>query len=101
MVPSGLPHVLHWRNSCSHFHFGHSLRSARALIPVVPDALADCSVAVLLFNAATESLGLVHVPRPVEPGDLLARAHGPALRVTVLVPLPGGVIEALAEVEPA
>jgi hypothetical protein len=34
--------------------------------------------------------------------DLLALAHGPALRVTVLVQLPGdGVIEALAEVEPA
>ncbi len=72
------------------------------MIPVVLHSLADCSVAVWLFNAATETLGIAHVPRPIEPGDLLALAHGPALRVTVLVPLPGGgVIEALAEVEPA
>jgi hypothetical protein len=52
-------------------------------------SLADCSVAVLLFNAATENLEIAHVPRPIEPGDLLALAHGPALRVTVLVQLPG------------
>jgi hypothetical protein len=72
------------------------------MIRVVLHSLADCSVAVWLFNAATETLGIAHVPRPVAPGDLLALAHGPALRVTVLVPLPGGgVIEALAEVEPA
>ena len=71
------------------------------MIPVVLDALADCSVAVWLLNAATENLGIAHVPRPVEPGDLPALAHGPALRVTVLVQLPrDGVIEALAEVEP-
>jgi hypothetical protein len=70
--------------------------------PVVLHALADCSVAVLLFNAATENLGIAHVPRPIEPGDLLALAYGPALRVTALVRLPGdGVIEALAEVAPA
>lgn len=72
------------------------------MIPVVPHSLADCSVAVWLFNAATENLGIAHVPRRVEPGDLLALAHGSALRVTALVQLPdGGVIEALAEVEPA
>jgi hypothetical protein len=65
-------------------------------------SLGDCSVAVCLVNPATEYLGIAHVPRPVEPGDLLALAHGPALRVTVLVHLPGdGFIEALAEVEPA
>jgi hypothetical protein len=56
----------------------------------------------LLFNAAKENLGIAHVPRPVEPGDLLALARGPALRVAVLVQLPSdGVVEALAEVEPA
>jgi hypothetical protein len=56
----------------------------------------------LLFNAATENVGIAHVPRPIEPGDLLALADGPVLRVTVLVQLPGdGVIQALAEVEPA
>jgi hypothetical protein len=70
--------------------------------PVVLHSLADRSVAVWLFNAATENLGIAHAPRPVEPGDLLALAHGPALRVTVIVQLPGDdVIEALAEVEPA
>lgn len=66
-----------------------------------PKGLADCSVAVWLFDAATENLGLAHVPRPIEPGDLLALAEGPALRVTLLVQLPtGGKVEALAEVEP-
>lgn len=65
-------------------------------------SLSECSVAVLLFNAAKENLGTAHVPRPVEPGDLLALARGPALRVAVLVQLPSdGVVEALAEVEPA
>ena len=64
-------------------------------------ALADCSVAVWLFSGQTDNLGLVHVPRPVELGDLLALADGPALRVTVLVRLAaGGKVEALAEVEP-
>ena len=72
------------------------------MIPGVPPFRLDCTVAVWLFDAATENLGIAHVPRPIEPGDLLALAHGPALRVTVLVQLPGGgVIEALAEVEPA
>ena len=72
------------------------------MIPAVLHSLADCSVAVLLFDDTTETLGIAHVPRPIEPGDLLALAQGPALRVTVLLQLPGdGVIEALAEVEPA
>ncbi len=71
------------------------------MIPSLPHFREDCTVAVLLFDGATESLGVAHVPRPIEPGDLLALAYGPALRVTVLVQLPGdGVIEALAEVEP-
>jgi hypothetical protein len=64
-------------------------------------ALTDCSVAVFLFDAAGDNLGLAHAPRPVEPGDVLALADGPPLRVTLLVQLPAeGVIEALAEVEP-
>jgi hypothetical protein len=54
----------------------------------------------LAVRRRTDNLGLVHAPRPVEPGDLLALADGPALRVTVLVPLgSGGAVEALAEVE--
>ena len=65
------------------------------------DQLADCSVAVWLFDGDTDNLGLAHVPRPVEPGDLLALADGPALQVTVIVQLPaGGIVEAVAEVEP-
>lgn len=73
-----------------------------AIIPAVLHSLATCSVAVLLFNAAAENLGIAHVRRPIEPADLLALAHGPPLRVTVLMQLPGdGLIEALAEVEPA
>jgi hypothetical protein len=67
----------------------------------VLQALADCSVAVFLFDAEADNLGLAYAPRPVEPGDVLALADGPPLRVTLLVQLPaGGVIEALAEVEP-
>ena len=61
------------------------------------DQLADCSVAVWLFDGDTDNLGLAHVPRPVEPGDLLALADGPALQVTVIVQLPaGGIVEAVA-----
>ena len=71
------------------------------MMPGVPRFPEECTVAVLLFDAATDNLGIAHVPRRIEPGDLLALAHGPALQVTVLVQLPGdGVIEALAEVEP-
>jgi hypothetical protein len=67
----------------------------------VVHALAHCSVAVRLFDARTDNLGLVHAPRPVEPGDVLALVDGPPLRVTLLVQLPaGGSVEALAEVEP-
>lgn len=86
-----------------HVHLGHIAGSrAGAIIPAVLHSLRDCSVAICLVNPATEYLGVAHVPRPVEPGDLLALAHGPALRVMVLVQLPGdGFIEALAEVEPA
>ena len=63
--------------------------------------LADCSVAVWLFDAETDNLGLVHAPRPIEPGDVLALADGAPLRVTLLVELPAGAkVEALAEVEP-
>lgn len=51
-------------------------------------ALADCSVAVFLFDAEADNLGLAYVPRPVEPGDVLALADGPPLRVTLLVQLP-------------
>ena len=59
------------------------------------------AVAVWLVGPEAENLGLVHAPRPVEPGDLLALPDGPALRVRLLVPLPaGGLVEALAEVEP-
>lgn len=71
------------------------------MILAVLQALADCSVAVFLFDAEAHNLGLAHAPRPVEPGDLLALAGGPPRRLTRLVQRPaGGVIEALAEVEP-
>lgn len=44
-------------------------------MPVVLHSLADGSVAVLLFNAAADNLGIAHVPRPIELGDLLALAQ--------------------------
>jgi hypothetical protein len=63
--------------------------------------LKDCSVAVWLFDAETENLGLAHAPRPIEPGEVLALAAGPPLRVKLLARLPaGGKVEALAEAEP-
>jgi hypothetical protein len=77
-------------SASKHVRLSHSSPAfPGAIIPAVLHSLADCSVAVLLFNAATENLGIAHVRRPIEPGDLLALAHGPRLRVTVLVQLPG------------
>jgi hypothetical protein len=56
--------------------------------------------AVRLFSVDTDDLGVVRAPPPVEPGDLLARDHGPALRARCVVSFaPGGRVDYLVEVE--
>jgi hypothetical protein len=59
-----------------HDPFGPSTASVACEIITLMRALADCSVAVSLFDAETENLGLAHAPRPLEPGDLLALTDG-------------------------
>ena len=56
-------------------------------------------VAVRVFLSDDTELGTVHLPPPIEPGDLLAFEDGLPLRVVAVVPTPGDVrVEALVEV---
>ena len=50
-------------------------------------------------TADTEDIGIVHLPEPVEPDDLVALEHGPLLRITCVVRLGPGPVPYLAEVE--
>jgi hypothetical protein len=65
--------------------------------------LDGIGVVVRLYAADdTDDLGLVHAPLPIEPDDLLAREHGPVLRVVRVLPLdPGGRVAYVAEVAEA
>jgi hypothetical protein len=56
--------------------------------------------AIRLYSADnTDDLGVVHVPLPVEPDDVVAFEHGPPLRIVLLGELePGGVVDYAAEV---
>jgi len=63
--------------------------------------LAEVGVAVLLHDRAFIDLGVVHVPQPVEVGDIVAREHGAPLRVVEVVDLGGdAAIRYVVEVEP-
>ena len=56
-------------------------------------------VAVRVFLSDDAELGTVHLPPPIEPGDMLALEDGLPLRVVAVVPTPGDVrVEALVEV---
>ena len=63
--------------------------------------LAEVGVAVLLHDRAFVDLGVVHVPLPVEVGDIVAREHGAPLRVVDVVDLGAdAAIRYVVEVEP-
>ena len=55
-----------------------------------------------LLDSDGDSVGLAHLPRPVEPGDLAALEQGFPLRVVAVADLGvGGEVDVLAEVEAA
>ena len=62
---------------------------------------AEVGVAVRLFDRRFADLGLVHVPQPVEVGDIVARDHGAPLRVVevVEVGVVGDAVRFIVEVE--
>jgi hypothetical protein len=61
--------------------------------------LGDLGTRVRLTDGNGDDLGLAHLPRPVEPGDLAALEQGFPLRVVTVVELEG--VDVLAEVEAA
>jgi hypothetical protein len=64
--------------------------------------MGDLWACVRLVDGDGDELGLVHMPRPVEPGDLAALEQGFPLRIVGVVDLEaGGEIDVLAEVEAA
>jgi hypothetical protein len=65
-------------------------------------SLGELGARVRLIDGDGEELGLAHLPRPVEPGDLAALEQGFPLRIVGVVTLErGGEIDVLAEVEAA
>lgn len=63
--------------------------------------LRDLGARVRLHARDGDDLGVVHAPAPIEPGDLVAPAAGPAFVVTALVVLDAtDALDPLAEVEP-
>lgn len=62
--------------------------------------LEKIGLPIRIHDATGEDLGVVHVPAKIELGDLVAREHGPPLRVIDIIPLPGHArIHALVQVE--
>jgi hypothetical protein len=62
----------------------------------------DFGARVRLFDSHGDDVGLAHLPRPVEPGDLAALEQGFPFRVVDVVELEaGGPVDMLAEVEAA
>jgi hypothetical protein len=58
--------------------------------------------AVRLYTTELDDIGVMHAPAPVEPDDLVAREHGPPLRVGCVAELvPDGHIRYVVEVEEA
>jgi hypothetical protein len=64
--------------------------------------LGDLGARVRLVDTDGDDLGLAHLPRPVEPGDLAALKQGFPLRLVAVVEFElGGAVDVLAEVEAA
>jgi hypothetical protein len=64
--------------------------------------LGELGARVRLTDGNGDDVGVAHLPRPVEPGDLAALEHGFPLRLVAVVHLEaGGAGEVLAEVEAA
>ena len=64
--------------------------------------LGNLGVCVRLTDGNGDDLGLAHLPRPVEPGDLAALEQGFPLRIVTVIDLEaGGAVDLLAEVEAA
>jgi hypothetical protein len=64
--------------------------------------LGELGAPVRLIDSGGEDVGVVHMPRPVECGDLAALEQGFPLRVVGIVELEGGgAVDVLAEVEVA
>jgi hypothetical protein len=65
-------------------------------------SLGELGERVRLIGSDGDELGVAHLPRPVEPGDLAALELGFPLRIVGVVALEvGGEVEVLAEVEAA
>ena len=63
--------------------------------------LGDLGACVRLIDSDGGELGVAHMPRPVEPGDLAALEQGFPLRVVGVIHFELDGAEALAEVEAA
>jgi hypothetical protein len=55
---------------------------------------------VRVHDQTGDDLGIVHLPGPVEPGDLVATEHEEFRVVAVVVSPPGSAIDVLAKVQP-
>jgi hypothetical protein len=64
--------------------------------------LRDLGARLHLFSASGEDLGFVHVPLPLEVGDVVTLGSGSLWRVStlVVVGVDSDVLDALAQVEP-
>ena len=63
--------------------------------------LGDLGACVRLIDSDGDEVGVVHMPRPVTPGDLAALEQGFPLRVVGVVNFEVDGAELLAEVEAA
>jgi hypothetical protein len=53
---------------------------------------ARLGVLVRVDDARGVTAGFVHAPPPILPGDVVALAHGPPLRILSVAPAPGLVV---------
>jgi hypothetical protein len=64
--------------------------------------LRDLGARVHLYEADYDDLGFAHAPRPVDPGDVVARADGSLWEIVSVLDLDRtGALDAVCVVEPA
>jgi hypothetical protein len=69
--------------------------ATRVILPAVN--LRELGARVHLYDATGDDVGVAHLPRSVEPGDIAAREHGPPSRTVALVDVePGGPVDVLS-----